>query len=111
MKLKLLTPLLLIVSTLFFVANASAENPSGYTQKLNSEDAASLNWDDLEVFQPPSQPAAKEKTAKEIEEGRKTYWRRHCALQASHAKTEYIAKQLEKVCLEEAGATRSLFDW
>lgn len=32
----LLTPLLLIISTLFFVANASAENPSGYTQKLNS---------------------------------------------------------------------------
>ena len=106
MKLKLLTPLLLIVSTLFFVANADAENPSGYTQKLNSEDAASLNWDDLEVVQPP-----KEKTAKAIEEGRKTYWRRQCALQASHAKTEYIAKQLEKVCLEEAGATRSLFDW
>ena len=55
--------------------------------------------------------APKEKTAKEIEEGRKTYWRRQCALQASHAKTEYIAKQLEKVCLEKHGATRSLFDW
>jgi len=96
MKLKHLTPLLLIASTLFFVANADAE-------KFTIEDFAE------ESFIVGKAP--KEKTAKEIEEGRKTYWRRQCALQASHAKTEYIAKQLEKVCLEEAGATRSLFDW
>ena len=49
---KLLTPLLLILTTLFFVANANAnaEFPSGYTQKLNSEGAASVNWDDFELI-------------------------------------------------------------
>jgi hypothetical protein len=93
---KLLTPLLLIASTLFFVANANAK-------KFTIEDFAEGSF--------IVGKAPKEKTAKEIEEGRKTYWRRQCALQASQAKTEYIAKQLEKVCLEKHGATRSLFDW
>ena len=98
---KLLTPLLLIASTLFFVANANAE-------KFTIEDFAEGSFI---VGKTPKEKTAKEKTAKEIEEGRKTYWRRQCARGASHAKTEYIAKQLEKVCLEEHGATRSFFDW
>ena len=34
-----------------------------------------------------------------------------CTEKAGKAGTEYIAKQLEKVCLEKHGATRSLFDW
>ena len=86
MKLKLITPLLLIVSTLFFVANADAENPPRFTCQDFAE----------ESFSHPSGWAS---CSKENENGARS----KCAKEAGKAGTEHAAKQIEKTCLEEYG--------
>ena len=119
MKLKLITPLLLIVSTLFFVANANAKTPNAKTFNVQGALDAGYTQEQIDRYlatgQNVAQPTPKKKTPKEIEDRKKStekYRYRMCALDAGKAGTEYAAKQIEKTCLEEYGLKpKGWFDW
>ena len=115
----LLTPLLLIVSTLFFVAKvdamSSAERKAGIQKALDAGYTQEQIDRYLATGQDVAQPTPKKKTPKEIEDRKKStekYRYRMCALDAGKAGTEYAAKQIEKTCLEEYGLKpKGWFDW
>ena len=130
MKLKLLTPLLLIAITLFFVANANTNTNTNANVELDLKDpwknspivadcvATPLtekfkrnNNDPLDYLNYPivcETPLAQTKEEVEIErkkqakiEKKRVERSAYCAKEAGKANTEYAAMKIETTCLAE----------